>query len=64
MYVVKVSIQIDAFCRVEDTLVCSLNETKMDTVVSVEDGVKDMGERMEVGLHNNCHISYLCVAQS
>ena len=36
----------------------------MDTVVSVEDGVKDMGERMEVGLHNNCHISYLCVAQS
>ena len=39
------------FCRVEDSLVCESNETNTDTVVSIEEGVKDMGQRMEVGLH-------------
>jgi hypothetical protein len=39
------------FHRVEDSLVCDLNE---DTVVSIEDGViQDMGKRMEVRLQNN-----------
>ena len=38
-------------CRVEDSLVCESNETNTDTVVSIEEGVKDMGQRMEVGLH-------------
>ena len=33
-------------------MVCGVNET---TVVSIEDGVKDRGDRMEVGLQNTLY---------
>ena len=36
------------FHRIENSMVYGFNETMMDTVVSVDDGVRDMGERMEV----------------
>ena len=39
----------NVFCRIENSMRCGLNETKKDTVVSIEDGVRDISEqRMEV----------------
>ena len=36
-------------------MVCGVNETKMDTIVSIEDGVKHKGDRMEVELQNTLY---------